>query len=97
MIMLDTKPLNGFVRFNQNQMLFDVVPTEKRIVKFPYAPSAFWESDPTIEWDATPRSKFARGAVALDLKRKRNADGSLRVWTKLEDLYMLILWSWGHD
>lgn len=66
---------------------------------FPLTPSEFWDEYPhaVLEWsDIAPQSKFGRGAVALGLKCVPLPNGHLRAYTTLEELAMLIIWSWSH-
>jgi len=91
MIATETPALDRFVALAAAER------SAEKIIKFPLTPSAFWDDNPTVEWsDISPKSKFGRGAVALDLRRKTNQNGTLRVLTTQEELALLILWAWEH-
>ena len=88
-------PANGFVELAAKPAPATTVD-HTQVVRFPLEPSWIWETHTKIEWcDISPLSAFGRGAVALGLRVKWRHDNTLRVWTNLEELAMLIAWSWS--
>lgn len=59
---------------------------------FPLVPSAFWDTNPTVEWhEVHPASKFGMAAAKLGLRSERCRNGLYKIWTTQEELALLIL------
>lgn len=68
----------------------------KTVKPFPLVPGEIWNTTRVVVWQLdNPRCAFWRGALALGL-RHTERNGRLFVKTSLEELALLIVWSWDN-